>query len=482
MEANRRAILIGGLAATAAGVAAVATKGAFAAAPSDDVPPPPLDGELRFDDASKNAAADDFGHIVHKTPEGVLLPGSADDVAKTIQWVTQRGRKFAPQGQSHSTFGRSEVQDGIVADMSNLRNIGAVEGDKITVDAGAKWSEVLGATLAQGKTPPVLTDYIELSVGGTIVVGGVGGTTSSFGVQADNVLSMEVVTGKGEKLNCSPGENADLFNAVRAGLGQVGVVTKATLKLVAAPEQVRRFLLFYPDVATMLGDARKLAGDNRFDAVQGAIVAAPTGGFAFRLDCAKYFTGGAPDDAALLAGLSDDPAKRQPTTIGYFDYVNRLAALESALRANGQWFFPHPWITTFVGDSNIESAVNAELATLNPANDLGQFGQVVVSPIKKGAISSPLLRMPSDGLCFAFNMVRVPATDDAANAQRLVDANKAMYGRVKAAGGTLYPVSAFPLSGGEWRDHFGGAFGQLDAAKQKFDPGKILTPGYEVFA
>ena len=64
---------------------------------------------------------------------------------------------------------------------------------------------------------------------------------------------------------------------------------------------------------------------------------------------------------------------------------------------------------------------------------------------------------------------------------RLVDANKATYGRVKAAGGTLYPVSAFPMSKGEWRDHFGSAFGQLDAAKQQYDPDEILTPGYEIF-
>jgi FAD/FMN-containing dehydrogenase len=49
------------------------------------------------------------------------------------------------------------------------------------------------------------------------------------------------------------------------------------------------------------------------------------------------------------------------------------------------------------------------------------------------------------------------------------------------AGGTLYPVSAFPMSKGEWRDHFGSAFGQLDAAKQQYDPDEILTPGYEIF-
>ncbi len=139
---------------------------------------------------------------------------------------------------------------------------------------------------------------------------------------------------------------------MRAGLGQVGVITRATLKLVAAPKSVRRFLLFYPDLATMLTDARLLSGDNRFDAVQGAILASPSGGFAFRLDAAKYFTGNPPDDAALLAGLHDVPDQRQPSTVAYFDYLNRLAPLEAALRANGQWFFPHPWLTTFVGDSN----------------------------------------------------------------------------------------------------------------------------------
>jgi hypothetical protein len=41
-------------------------------------PPPPLDGELGFDEVTRKGRADDFGHIVHHMPEGVvLLPGSA---------------------------------------------------------------------------------------------------------------------------------------------------------------------------------------------------------------------------------------------------------------------------------------------------------------------------------------------------------------------------------------------------------------------
>src|SRR5260370_275747 len=113
-------------------------------------PPPPLDGELRFDEVTRKACADDFGHIVHHVPEAVLLPGFADDVAKAVRWTARRGGKFVPQGQRHSTFGRSQVPGGIVADMSALRSIGAVEGDRVAVEAGAKWSDVLRATLARG--------------------------------------------------------------------------------------------------------------------------------------------------------------------------------------------------------------------------------------------------------------------------------------------------------------------------------------------
>jgi cytokinin dehydrogenase len=293
---------------------------------------------------------------------------------------------------------------------------------------------------------------------------------------------MDVVTGRGEKVTCSAASNSDLFDAVRAGLGQVGVITRATLRLVAAPRQVRRFLLFYPDLGAMVDNARLLAANDRFDAVKGAVLGTPTGEWTFQLDVAKTFTGAPPDDDALLADLSDDPGQRLPTTLVYLDYLRRVAALEAALRANGQWSYPHPWLATFVGDAAVESVVGAELDRLNPATDLGRFGQVVLSPIRRRAVTSPLLRLPSDELCHAFNLLRIPTTDDAATAVRLVEANEAVYRRVKDAGGTLYPVSAFRMSPGDWREHFGSVFGLLRDAKRKFDPDVIMTPGYEIFS
>ena len=118
---------------------------------------------------------------------------------------------------------------------------------------------------------------------------------------------------------------------------------------------MRRFLLMYRDLQTLLRDERLLCSEDRFDAVQGALVAAPTGGWVFRIDAAKGFTQKAPDDHALLRGLSDERDQVKPSTLAYTDYLSRFKPLEQTLRSNGQWFFPHPWLTTFVGNSDIET-------------------------------------------------------------------------------------------------------------------------------
>ena len=206
----------------------------------------------------------------------------------------------------------------------------------------------------------------------------------------------------------------------------------------------------------------------------------PTG-WRYRLDAASQFSGNnPPDDDALLAGLSDDRSAAQLSTLSYFNYLNRLVMLEQLLRSNGQWVYPHPWLTLFVGNSQVESVVSGELAKLTLV-DLGTLGQVVLSAFRRQAVVSPLVRLPADNLVYAFNLVRIPTTDDTATADRLVTANRVIYERVRTAGGTLYPVSAFPMSRKDWRRHFGSAWEQLYDAKQNFDPGDVLTPSYEVF-
>ena len=114
------------------------------------------------------------------------------------------------------------------------------------------------------------------------------------------------------------------------------------------------------DLRTLLTDERLLAADKRFDAVQGAALPTPTG-WKYRLDAWRSSRETTRRTTTYLAGLSDDSA-RGAGTLPYFDDLNRLAALEQLLRSNGQWFSPHPWLTTFVRDAEVESVVSGELA------------------------------------------------------------------------------------------------------------------------
>ena len=64
-----------------------------------------LSGTLLFDDATRYAAASDFGNIVHRMPAAVLRPGSAQDILKTIQFANRPASRSpcGPRDPTHSS-------------------------------------------------------------------------------------------------------------------------------------------------------------------------------------------------------------------------------------------------------------------------------------------------------------------------------------------------------------------------------------------
>ena len=72
-----------------------------------------------------------------------------------------------------------------MVDMSAMNSIHDIKPDRVVVDAGITWRDLLDATLARGLTPPVLTNYLGLSIGGTIAVGGIGSASSRHGMQTE---------------------------------------------------------------------------------------------------------------------------------------------------------------------------------------------------------------------------------------------------------------------------------------------------------
>ncbi len=447
-------------------------------APAGAVAVPDLDGELTTDPAALAEVADDFGHLVHRTPLAVLRPGSVADVVALVRYANRHRIAVSVRGQGHSTDGQSQVHAGVVIDSRTLNAIHEIRADRAVVDAGVTWLELVTATIARGLTPPVFTDYIELSVGGTISVGGIGGTTQTYGMQVDTVLELEVVTGEGELVRCSPVRDRTLFDAVLGSLGQLAIVVRATIKLVRAPAAARGYQLFYTDLDTYLADQRRLLATRRFSSLEGqATRNATDSGWDFFVDAAAYHDGTPPADAAITRGLRFDPARTVITDYTYFEWVNRLKPTVDFLKQIGAWTLPHPWIDVFLPAGTVRDVVADTLATLTLA-DTGQ-GPVLLYPFRPGLVRPRFVEVPDEPVAFLFSLLRTTVPPADPQAQRA--GNRVLYDRAVHAGGKRYPVGSVPLTPRDWAVHYGRDYPALVAAKAAWDPRRVLAPGQGVF-
>ncbi|MEU2711329.1 FAD-binding protein [Streptomyces sp. NPDC007205] len=423
-------------------------------------------------------AAQDFGHLVRSEPLGVLRPQSAAEIKDLLEFAGPRGIPVSARGGGHSMYGQGQADRGIVLDLRSLNRVGPVTDGQVTVQAGALWREVLAATLPHGRTPAVLTDYLGAGVGGVLSAGGLGGATHRHGLVADQVLELEVVTGAGEHRICSPGRDPELFHAVLAGLGQCAVIVAATLRLVPAPDRVRRYCLYYPGLARCLADQRRLAEEPRFSCLEGQ--ARPIGehDWQYMIEAVAPHDGPyPPDDSTLLAGLSYDPAALEAEDLGYGEFAHRVDTDEEVLRATGEWLHPHPWLNLLLPHDSAEPVVRAVLA--DPAfRDLRDTGLVLLYPVLSSRLRAPSFSRPSGEVLYLFALLRTASPGSPETVAAMVAANRAAYELARSRGAVAYPVNALPLSDADWRDHYGSRWAAFAEAKHRHDPHFILTRGH----
>lgn len=174
------------------------------------VPLPPnlasldISHKLHNDPKAIQLGSSDYGNLVNESPLAVFRPSSMSDVITLIRssYNSPAPLGIAARGQGHSTRGQAMASNGVVLDMASLR-----DGLRINVshdaslgyyaDVGGEqlWIDVLQATLQRGLAPLSWTDYLYLTVGGTLSNAGIGGHTFRYGPQIANVHEMDVLTG-----------------------------------------------------------------------------------------------------------------------------------------------------------------------------------------------------------------------------------------------------------------------------------------------
>ena len=442
---------------------------------------PSLDGAFLLDDASRDKFSFDTGRNIQHVPLAVLKPGSIDDVVRAVKHANRHRLRIAMRGQGHSTWGQSLVEGGLVIDSGSLRAVTLAGSEHVDVQAGATWSEVNQVTLAAARTPPVMPNtMITVTVGGILSAGGIGETSHRFGAIVDAVDELEVVTGEGRLVTCSPRRESELFNMVLAGMGQCAMIMRARLRLERAPDNVIRQNLVYHDFDTFFADARRVALDGRFDYQELMAARTPAGGrWTFTIRAGKAYSGTqVPRLDGPTSGMAHDEATK-PISVSYWDYLLRESARNAVDMTDGT---KNPRrraaLAMFLPISSAKEFVAEILAS---SQHTAGLNAIFLLPVNVRRCTRPLLKLPDENAAFSVWLSRRTAADAPEYTNGLMS-YRAILERMRAMGGKHYsPYSTF-LSPADWKEHYGpDTWQRLSAAKRTLDPGNILTPGPNMF-
>jgi FAD/FMN-containing dehydrogenase len=179
-----------------------------------------LPGEAGWDEARSS-----FNLLLDQHPAAVAYPADAQDVADAVAYARAAGLRVAPQAAAHNQGPLGDMSDLLLLNTSALQDVHVdAAAQRVRVGAGVKWERVAprlsahGLAALHGSSPDV-------GIAGYSLGGGIGWLSRKYGMQANAVTALEVVTAEGELVRADAEHHSDLFWALRGGGGSFGVVT-----------------------------------------------------------------------------------------------------------------------------------------------------------------------------------------------------------------------------------------------------------------
>ena len=194
----------------------------------------------RFDEARQA-----WNLAVDQRPAAVVFPESTQDVAAAILFAREFGQQVAAQGTGHNARPLGSLEDTILLKTERMRRVTIDPVARTArVEAGALWLEVVEAA-AQHRLAALAGSSPDVGVVGYTLGGGVSLLGRKYGLAANAVRAIELVTADGSLVRADRDNEPDLFWALRGGGGSFGIVTALELELFPL-KQAYAGILWYP--------------------------------------------------------------------------------------------------------------------------------------------------------------------------------------------------------------------------------------------
>ncbi|TCB99544.1 FAD-binding protein [Micromonospora zingiberis] len=205
--------------------------------PGAESPPAELTGRVvRPGDPDYPTASLGWDELFVHYPLVIVFAQETSDVVNALTWARQHNVALRVRSGRHSLEGWSNVDNGIVIDVSELKSTD-IDAATLTAKVGAGLNQ-LEAVTTLGQQDLAATTGTEGSVGlsGATLGGGFGFLTRYLGMACDNLIGAEVVVPAGvdgaRAIQVNRNDHPDLLWALRgAGNGNFGIVTSLTYKV-----------------------------------------------------------------------------------------------------------------------------------------------------------------------------------------------------------------------------------------------------------
>jgi FAD/FMN-containing dehydrogenase len=172
-----------------------------------------------------------FNLLIDRRPAAIVRCVDAIDVATALAFGRAQGLEIAVRGGGHNPAGHCAVDDGLVIDLSRMRDVRVDPENRVaTCQGGATWLDFDSAAQAHGLVTPGGV-VGSTGVTGLALGGGIGHLTAQFGFTCDNLVAADVVTPGGEIVRAAADQDVELLWGLKGGGGNFGVVTRAEFRL-----------------------------------------------------------------------------------------------------------------------------------------------------------------------------------------------------------------------------------------------------------
>ena len=163
----------------------------------------------------------------------ICYPKNDNEIFKVIDFALKKKISILPIGNSYSWFDTIHSTKNLLLNLKKYKKKFRINKKKNYIELTSNYTirEILKIISERGYTISSLPGIYDVTIGGCIGNDVHGKDSFKKGNFSSNILEIEIIIANKKIIKCSSNKNKEIFRSICGGLGLIGIVTKAKIKI-----------------------------------------------------------------------------------------------------------------------------------------------------------------------------------------------------------------------------------------------------------